>query len=436
MAILILFFLPFAFVQPLTCHGRGLPNQTVASHGERSTDKEWHRVYRYLNNTGYTPVTVPSQVMVSGLVRNESNTQVSLFPKKKTNYYVQRGRSNYKDEGAIKHTVRMPGLYANVVTKSSKLVTVEESPTLSIISPEDNGIIEESNVTVEWVGLNVTTIRYYGVRVDNSSWVSVGTNTTYTSANLKDGQHTVVVKLVTENSSYTDAATFYVDTLPPSLWINSFSGHFECFLPDGCALLPPIGIGWVGTDKGSGIEYYEVKRDNKTWINVGKNTSYEFTGNMSDGDHRFYVKAVDRSGKRATVYITFTIDAQKPTIEIITPESGAELTSSKVVVYWNGSDKGEGIDHYELRLDHDCWRYVPGEGFPRHVFTGLSDGEHTIELMAVDEAGRWNIAAVTFTVNTSPIAGPGLLEELAIVGAGVAIVVIVVVLYFKKWKKE
>ncbi|NIQ04333.1 MAG: hypothetical protein GWO20_00960 [Candidatus Korarchaeota archaeon] len=51
--------------------------------------------------------------------------------------------------------------------------------------------------------------------------------------------------------------------------------------------------------------------------------------------------------------------------------------------------------------------------------------------------GKTNTKSVTFMVNTSPIGGPGMMEELAIgIGVGVAIAAVVVILYFKKWKQE
>ncbi len=128
------------------------------------------------------------------------------------------------------------------------------------------------------------------------------------------------------------------------------------------------------------------------------------------------------------------MDTTPPTISITHPEPGFTAEVSDVLVEWTGSDETSWIDHYEIRIDYRTWEDVGTE--TSYTLT-LHDGEHTITVKAFDFVGHENTARVSFTVNTSPIGGPGMMEEILIgVGVGVAIAIAAVAVYNFKIKKE
>ncbi len=85
------------------------------------------------------------------------------------------------------------------------------SVSVSITSPSNNTTLNTQNVTVQWQGSGG--IDHYEIQLDGSSWINVGTNTSYTFTGLSDGQHTVTVRAYDSAGNYTSAsASFTIDT--------------------------------------------------------------------------------------------------------------------------------------------------------------------------------------------------------------------------------
>jgi len=123
----------------------------------------------------------------------------------------------------------------------------------------------------------------------------------------------------------------------------------------------------------------------------------------------------------------------EPAVSITYPLNGSEVRSSTVTATWNGMDESSGMDHYEIRLDGGSWANVGTN--TTHTLTGLSDGSHTIEVRVTNKAGLSKLSSVGFTVNTSPLFGPGYVEEATIVVI-VLIAIVGIALYFLKVRKH
>lgn len=91
----------------------------------------------------------------------------------------------------------------------------------------------------------------------------------------------------------------FADLAPPSLSITSPSA-------DSKVNSSSVTVSWTGSDSASGIEQYEVRLDENSWIDVETNVSYIFTG-IDDGNHTIRVKAVDRAGNPIEVQVSFTV---------------------------------------------------------------------------------------------------------------------------------
>ncbi len=201
-------------------------------------------------------------------------------------------------EGA--HTVILRAYdYAGNTNETSIVFKVDtEKPTVHITSPENDTITNEGSVEVTWSGSDNIGIDHYEIRVDNGNWINVGTDTSYT-LNMADGRHTIqVIAVDTAGNIGVDAIILTVDTTAPSVEITSPENNeniTETY----------VVVSWSGSDN-IGIDHYEVRIDGGDWMNVGTDTSYNFT-NLQEGKHTVEVKAVDTAGNTYTASVNFNI---------------------------------------------------------------------------------------------------------------------------------
>jgi hypothetical protein len=141
--------------------------------------------------------------------------------------------------------------------------------------------------------------------------------------------------------------------------------------------------------------------------------------------------SIDTIGTEETPHNVLTgikLDKTNPVITIASPTMSQEIRSSSATTSYTGSDEPSGISYFEAKCDGGAWINMTAS--TTHTFTGLADGGHTISVRAVDRAGNVVQESVDFVVNTSPLLGPGYVEE-AIVVAVVVAAVIAVVYFFK-----
>ncbi len=133
---------------------------------------------------------------------------------------------------------------------------------------------------------------------------------------------------------------------------------------------------------------------------------WSWTFDFPDGDgwYRFY----SISGNSSSGYRDLPpdlpdaecgYDVTPPSIIINSPINGTITNTSSMTIMWAGNDSVSGIDHYEIRIDGGSWLNVGTS--TSHDFTSLSDGSHTADVKAVDNAGNEATDIVTFTTDTT-----------------------------------
>jgi len=103
-----------------------------------------------------------------------------------------------------------------ISTYLDTIVLDTSPPTILITSPITGYEIKSSTITVTWTGSDDTSgISHNEIKLDDHSWINVGTNTTHTFTGLNDGSHTIEVK-ATDNADLTkqDSVDFIVNTSP------------------------------------------------------------------------------------------------------------------------------------------------------------------------------------------------------------------------------
>ncbi|MFP4609090.1 MAG: Ig-like domain-containing protein, partial [Candidatus Aenigmatarchaeota archaeon] len=268
-----------------------------------------------------------------------------------------------------------------------------ENPQLKVVSPGSDTVFDTDKVSVAWSGHDQHSgLSHIEVRLNDGEWIDVGISSSYTFTGLEDGTHTATVKAIDNvyHESY-DEVSFTVDTVPPQLSISS--PEQGAIYDDG-----EVTVEWQGSSETTDMDHYEVRLDNGAWEDVGLDESYTF-GDLDDGNHLVYVRAIDGAGHTTTETVSFTVDSVAPELEVLAPEDGELFAENEVTVTWDSSDDGSGISHHEVRLDEGEWRDVGTSSL--YTFKTLEEGEHVVEVRVTDEAGHTNEGEVSFTVDTS-----------------------------------
>ena len=215
----------------------------------------------------------------------------------------------------------------------------------------------------------------------------------YINSIVLENPHTFYLIGNTTNSMDKTSDVFYAkytwDTTPPTVIITSPVNNSYFNTTD-------ISLSWNGSDN-YGIDHYEVSDNGILWINVGLSDSYQFT-NLSEGEYRLYVKAVDTSGNNATAYVKVTVDTTPPLIRINTPKEGELLNSTNITVSWMVQDSSP-LKYTELEVDNGSWINVSNVSSYK---LSLSNESYTIKIKSEDVAGNVGEKSVNITVDTTP----------------------------------
>jgi subtilisin family serine protease len=134
----------------------------------------------------------------------------------------------------------------------------------------------------------------------------------------------------------------------------------------------------------------------QTWNASGTQTYYWNTTSLTDGAYRIRLLVEDKAGNAVEKAVNVTLDNTPPTLSIIAPAEGAEL-SGNASIRFTVSDTD--LDRVLLYLDNAVYN-VTGTSF-NWVTTTVGDGTHTIKLVAYDKAG--NTAETSITVTTTNV---------------------------------
>ncbi len=187
-----------------------------------------------------------------------------------------------------------------------------------------------------------------------------------------------------------------IDIEPPSLTVT--------YPPEGAVLSGTVTISANASDP-SGVAEVSFYVDG-TLVFTDTEAPYEYvwdTTTAADGEHTITVAASDTRGNVAEQSVAVVVDNTAPTVSITSPEEGA-IVRGAVTIQVDASDATSGILSVEFYVDGDL---VFTDTSPPYKYrwdtTEVTDGSHTIRVVASDEAG--NTAEQTISVavdNTAP----------------------------------
>lgn len=291
------------------------------------------------------------------------------------------------------HTVEVR-VFDNAGEYESKEInfTVDTTdPAVSISSPENYTKISNSSVTVSWSGRDeVTSIDNYSLRLDKGDWMYIGLQTSHTFT-LSDGSHRADIKAADEaGNAYKTGVNFTVDTTSPIVTIQNPLANTIRNETD-------IPVEWSGSDNTTAIDHYELKIDDGDWVEKSNLTTHQLSS-VEEGDHTIRVKGFDKAGNTVESVVSFGVDRTGPTIDVISPSEGTEISSKSIITNYTGVDENSGIHHYEIKIDDGAWRDV-GTNTTKE-FSNLDSGDHQLSIKAVDHAGNEAEETISFTISS------------------------------------
>jgi len=205
--------------------------------------------------------------------------------------------------------------------------------------------------------------------------------------NLADGEHQLRVRATDPlgNLEPTPASHGWTVAVPPETAIDSG--------PPALGNSTSASFTFSGTDNGPAPPPldFECRLDTGAWAACSSGHTYV---GLTDGQHTFEVRATDRAGNREMEppSRTWTVDTVAPEATV---EAGpAELTNADGASFGFRADEAAT---FECRLDGGEWTRC----ISPHELTGLTDGAHTFDIRATDQAGNpGGVASRTWTVDT------------------------------------
>jgi len=272
-------------------------------------------------------------------------------------------------------------------------------PSMQINSPLDGSYLDGI------VNLNVTANDVFLSRVeynvDGSGWVNI--SVPLNTSSFGDGDHSILFRAIDLAGHITTSEIDIVmDNNNPTGSITSpASGQYI----EGTSVFTAIASDMVGIDK---VTITVFNSTLEMTYNSGAG-SYEYrtdTRLIDDGTYSFTIEVTDSSGKVITIGPrTFYVDNNAPVLRVISPLSGEYLEGD---VMMNVSATDVFLDRVEYDVDGSGWIDID----TILNTTLFSDGSHTINIRAVDEAGHITSSSVAITIDNNlpggSLGAPGL----------------------------
>ena len=287
-------------------------------------------------------------------------------------------------DGVSTITGRAIDYAGNVATTGNQTVKVDTAaPSLSLAGASSSGWYT-SDVTITASASDALSGLFSTeYRVDGGTWTD-GSSVTLTT----DGSHTVDFRAIDKAGLVTLASqSVNIDKHSPAL----------VFAPVGTLgsngwYKTTVALGLNASDPASGLALLEYRLDGGAWTNGA-------SVNLSDGSHTVDARATDKAGNLSTSTFSAKIDSGMPVLSTTptgTSGSGGWYLS-QVTVAATASDAVSGLAATEYSLDGGTW--TSGS-----TVSVISDGSHTVDFRATDNAGNRSTSSRAILVDqTLPV---------------------------------
>ncbi len=232
-----------------------------------------------------------------------------------------------------------------------------------------------------------------------ADWAACSSPKSY--ASLADGSHKFEVRATDQAGNVDQSAassSWTVDTTGPTTSIGSS--------PPTLTNSAAASFSFSGTDiGGSGVASFQCRIDSTEAGAWGTCTSPKSYSALTDGSHKFEVRAIDQAGNTdAPANFTWTIDTTPPTVSIDSGPSG--LTNDSTPTFTFSSEAGA---NFECSIDTGIPSFGACSGNGTHTPNSpLADGSYTFRVRATDAATNSAVDTQSFTLDTAAPSAPDL----------------------------
>ncbi|MGB7685840.1 MAG: Ig-like domain-containing protein, partial [Solirubrobacterales bacterium] len=226
-------------------------------------------------------------------------------------------------------------------------------------------------------------------RFDAAGFAPCGEESFEPADPLADGQHTFSVRAVdlAGNADPTPSSeSFSVKATAPALKLESG--------PTGPTSDPTPTFGFSAAAEATlscSTEAAAVELEETSFEVCSGPESDTASPPLEDGPYTFRARAADSAENLTTVARRFTVDTEAPDTAV---ESGPAATTddSRPTFGFASSEQRSG---FECRFDASPFAPCSGPGPTQTPSAALSDGDHTLQVRAVDRAGNVDVTAAT-----------------------------------------
>ncbi|MHA1616838.1 MAG: Ig-like domain-containing protein [Candidatus Njordarchaeales archaeon] len=275
----------------------------------------------------------------------------------------------------------------NVNISSIYIIIDYVPPEIMIISPTNNSYLATSEVNISW-SYSEDHIDHFEIIVDNTTRYNVGSNTSLLLENLSEGEHVVRIigydKAMNRNEI---KIVFIIDTVEPEI---------DIVTPANGTYLNAsrVEIEWRLTEQN--LKNITIAMNDTVIVTITDENVTSYTIELSDGIYEITLVAYDRAGNQDIAQVIVYIDTKAPSLDILTPINSSYYNASTIRIEWVCKDSLSGLKEVWLRIDGEAWILLDGN----ISLSGLSDGSHFLEIIAIDKAGNRVTKHVIFFIDT------------------------------------
>ena len=284
------------------------------------------------------------------------------------------------------------------------------SPAVPVFTtPSQGQVLNTRNVSIQGT---TEPFAHVNILLDGSPITGFRTDATgtfsYTAPNVADGSHTLSARAAdraNNESAYSTARSFTVDATAPA-FPTLTSPTPGSTISDTAPTLSGAA------ETGSLVTLYLNDTFLAQVTAVGGAWSYPVAGPLPDADYQVKLMALDTAFNSSGLSpaIPFRLDATAPAAPVITaPIAGAQLAGNYVLV----TGTAEPLTTVSVKLDAEAPIDIAVNGFGAWDLTlsPISDGPHTVRVIATDAVGNASAAAsVNFSVDATAPNAPVILN--------------------------
>ena len=311
--------------------------------------------------------------------------------------YTESGLS----EGSSSYTIIVTDTFGNNVSETRTVVVDTILPTITDVLPEDKATVESTSQTISFkatdeTALSSVTLNFNGADV-TSSLTDLGSGSyQYQATNLVDGTtYTYTITAVDGTGNEQSASATFTVAIP-----DESKPVIENLAPANGANIKTDSttISFDVTDNDLSTVTLNFDGTDVTTTNSGNTYSYSATG-LTDGDYTYTITAVDGTGNEQSASATFSVaipDESKPVIENLAPANGANIKTDSTTISFDVTDND--LSTVTLNFDGTDVTTTNSGNTYSYSATGLTDGDYTYTITAVDGTGNEQSASATFSV--------------------------------------